>query len=186
MGCAPPFRPSRPSPRWTRLGRTLLGKGPKWSPKGTQLGGQAKGAGQPLSNPSRPLYKEERGGGAGHPWAPPHRTLAAPLLHPSPSCAPPLPGGLPPPRSRLLAAPPLAQRGCCTSLSSSPSCLAWRSPARGRSPPSTPPQPSWCRDLSSHSLLACGIKKAESTSSRTCGYRGGAAHAVLHRIGSHG
>ena len=40
---------------------------------------------------------------------------------------------------------------------------AWRSPT-GISPPYSPPQPSWCRDLSSHSLLAYGIKKAESTS----------------------
>ena len=164
MWCAPPFRPSRPSPRWTRLGRTLLGKGPKWSPKGTQLGGQAKGASQPLPNPSRTYIKGRWEGVRPNLWA----ALAATPQNPSrnTSCATP-PGGLP------SSTPPLSP-------------LAWRSHARGRSPPSTPPQPSWCRDLSSHVLLACGIKERTSTSSRMCGYRGGAGRAVLDQIGSRG
>ena len=62
--------------------------------------------------------------------AAPHFALAAPLLYPGPSRAPPLPGGLLPPRSTPLATPPPCPKGLLRLLLSLSSCLAWRSPAR--------------------------------------------------------
>ena len=90
-----------------------------------------------------------------------------------------------------IAVPPLPPGGLPPST---PSPLAWLGEAMlVETTPSTPPQPSWCRDLSSHVLLACGIKERTSTSSRTtpcgtpCGIKDTAEVlplVALHWIGS--
>ena len=128
-------------------------------------------------------------GGLGRAAAPVYAPPRCPSRHPPPPSPPP--------------APPLSPEGCRHHLHHS--CCT--TPSRRAAAP-CPPIPllllglakpcSWRLHHQRHhnrrgaeihlaiSTLLAGSRSWRSTSSLTCGYRGGAAHAVLHRIGSRG
>ena len=116
---------------------------------------------------------------------------------PWPPCATSPPGGLPhstspwrhPSRraaaiSSTKAAAPSLVVGLLHHLLSLSSCLAWRSHARGDLHHQRHHNRRGAEIHLAISTLLVGSRRRRSTSSCTCGYRRGAARAVLHRIGS--